>query len=96
MNGDVVRYVVVPVDGALAGRDVDTGIHVTELQGWPMTPPHWIQLPETVQLSRTNADTQMCPPGWRRHSFDTGTWICDRKPVHLWIAHVRGVLSLAV
>jgi len=97
VHGDVVRYHVVPVAGAQAGQEVITGVGTSELQAWPMAPPHWIHLGEGVALSSsTNTDTQLCPPGWRRHSFDTGAWVLNRKPIHLWVAHVRGVLSLAI
>jgi hypothetical protein len=94
--GDVVRYVVVPATGVLAGRKVLTGVSASELQGWPMTPPHWIHLETTVTFDQTNSDIQNCPPGWQRHSRDSGPWDMSRKPIHLWIAHVRGVLGRAI
>lgn len=96
VDGDVVMYHVVPVAGARAGREIVTGVGAGELQGWSMAPPHWIHLEVGVTFPSTNTDTQSCPPGWRRHSFDTGAWVLNRKPIHLWIAHVRGVLSQAV
>lgn len=94
--GDVVRYCVVPAAGARAGQKVLTGISVSELQGWPMTPPHWIHLENDVTFAQTNSDNQDCPEGWRRHSRDTGFWNLNRKPIHLWISHVRCVLGQAI
>lgn len=94
--GDVVRYYAVPAMGAHAGQKILTGVSMSELQGWPMTPPHWIHLENDVTFAHTNADTQDCPEGWRRHSRDTGVWDMNRKPIHLWISHVRGVLGQAI
>ena len=34
--------------------------------------------------------------GWRRHSRDTGPWDMSRKPIHLWISHVRCVLGQVI
>lgn len=95
-QGGVIRYSVVPASGPLSGSRVETGVSVGELEGWPAAPPHWIHLPESVQFAHTNCDAQDCPPGWRRHSRDTGQWLLDRPAVHLWIAHVRGMLAMAL
>lgn len=94
--GDVVRYHIVPATGSRAGQDVLTGVSVSELQGWPAAPPHWIHLQADLNIGPTNVDTTGCPTGWRRHSRDTGPWNLTRKPIHIWISHVRGVLGQAV
>lgn len=94
--GGAVRYVVVPAAGRYAGQEVETGLSVSELQGWPTVPPHWIHLPEAVNFTHTNTDTQDCAPGWRRHSREAGPWALTRKPILIWISHVRGMLGLAV
>lgn len=93
--GDAVTYTVVPATGRLVGTDVRTGVSVSELQAWPMVPPHWIHLPDEVTFNFTNTDTTDCQPGWRRHSRDSGPWDLTRKPIHVWLAHVRGVLGQA-
>lgn len=95
LQGAVIRYFVTPVEGRFAGSRVETGISVSEIQAWPVVPPHWIHLPEGVQFTATNTDTTDCPPGWRRHSRDTGVWAPDRRPILTWVAHVRGVLGQA-
>ncbi|MBC2586915.1 hypothetical protein [Rhodococcus aetherivorans] len=94
--GDVVRYRVIPASGRYAGVQLETGVSVCELQGWPTVPPHWIHLPDEVGFAHTNVDVQNCLPGWQRHSRDTGPWRMDRKPILVWIAHVRGVLGQAI
>jgi hypothetical protein len=93
---DVVRYSVVPVAGVRAGLKILTGVSTSELQGWPMAPPHWIHLENDINFTQTNVDITGCIEGWRRHSRDTGQWDMSRKPIHVWIAHVRGVLGQAI
>lgn len=94
--GEAVHYVVMPAAGRYAGEKVQTGVSVTELQGWPAVPPHWIHLSDAVNFPHTNTDTVDCAPGWRRHSRDTGLWALTRKPILIWISHVRGMLGQAV
>ena len=96
VHGNVVRYYVVPVAGAFAGQQVQTGVSSSELQGWPTAPPHWIHLQNQVTFQSTNIDNQDCPDGWRRHSRDIGTWDMSQKPIHRWMAHVRGVVGQAI
>lgn len=93
--GNAITYVVVPVAGRFAGTEVATGVSVSEVQSWPMVPPHWIHLPDEITFTHTHTDTTDCAPGWRRHSRDSGPWLLTRKPIHLWLAHVRGVLGQA-
>lgn len=94
--GEAVRYTVVPAAGRYAGQKVETGVSVSELQGWPSVPPHWIHLREDVAFAQTNIDTQDCEAGWRRHSREAGPWQMTRKPILIWISHVRGMLGQAV
>ncbi|WP_435771397.1 hypothetical protein [Nocardioides sp. SYSU DS0651] len=96
VRGDVVVYRIVPAAGAYAGRPVETGVSVQELQGWPAVPPHWIHAPQEVRFAQTNADRQGVLDGWQRHSRDTGPWDMSRRPILNWLAHVRGVLGQAV
>lgn len=96
LDGAVIRYAVVPLGGRFAGEKVETGISVSEVQSWPMVPPHWIHLRDEIQFSATNSDTTDCGPGWRRHSRDTGPWSLDRPAILVWIAHVRGVTGQAL
>lgn len=96
VRGGVVTHYVVPATGARAGQKIITGVSMSELQGWPMAPPHWVHLEDHITFAQTNADTQECLEGWRRHSRDTGVWDMSRKPIHLWIGHVRCVLGQVI
>lgn len=92
----VVRYQVVATSGALVGESVDTGVGVSELQGWPAVPPHWLHFPTAVQFATTNADQTEVLPGWQRHSRDIGPWDMSRPPIQSWLAYVRGVVAAAI
>jgi hypothetical protein len=92
----VVLYQVIATSGALIGASVDTGVGVSELQGWPAVPPHWLHFPASVQFATTNADQTEVLPGWQRHSRDIGQWDMSRPPIQSWLAHVRGVIASAI
>lgn len=91
-----ILYEVVAVAGALKGMAVTTGVSLSEVQSWPMVPPHWIHLPDTVQFPATNSDTTDCPPGWIRHSRDFSFSDTSVQPALAWLRHVRGVVSIAL
>ncbi len=94
VEGEVVTFQIVPVDGAHAGCSVDTGVSTGELDPWPQVPPHWVHFPSEVTLSRTNS--QASPKsGWLMHSRNLSDW-GDAPPAISWASHVRSVLSEAI
>lgn len=95
VQGAVVTFVVEAPAGGLAGAAVETGVEVVELVMWPVAPPHWIHLPESVRFGRTNSDRNGCLPGWSRHSRQIVGWGDATEPAQAWLAHVRGVLAEA-
>lgn len=95
-DGPRILYSVVAVGGALSGETVTTGVSVSEVQSWPMVPPHWIHLPESVTFSETNMDETDCPTGWKRHSRDFSHTDMSVPPALAWLRHVRGFISIAV
>lgn len=87
-----VIYAVEIVEGRFAGEAVQTAVAIEELQRWPLVPPHWIYLPNTVTFAATN--TQPCPmEGWLGHSRQIVGWGNDPDPITGWMAHVRGVIG---
>ena len=91
---DLVVYRVVAVDGGYAGRSVETGVSVAELEPWAQVPPHWLHFPGGVRFSQTNS--QPSPKtGWLMHSRQITGW-GDAPPAVAWASHVRAVLSEAV
>ena len=94
LQGKLVVYRVTPVDGALAGEPVATGIGIGELKAWPQIPPHWLHFPDTLQFGRTNIRASS-KPGWSRHSRQISGW-GDAPAGVAWASHVRAVLSEVV
>lgn len=95
-DGPRILYHVVAVGGALNGQTVTTGVSVSEVQSWPMVPPHWIHLPDSVTFPETNMDDIDCKPGWKRHSRDFSYTDMSMPPALAWLRHVRGVVSIAI
>lgn len=89
----VVCFQVLAGTGPLAGILVDTGVAVTELQQWPMVPPHWAHLPADISISPTNASSTETRTGWLRHSRGIRHWGSEADPISAWLAHVRSVLA---
>ena len=94
LETELVIYRLMAVDGAYAGRSVETGVSVGELQPWPQVTPHWLHFPSAFKFSQTNS--QPSPkPGWLMHSRQITGW-GDAPPAVAWASHVRAVLSQAV
>jgi hypothetical protein len=93
----VGRHIVYTVDileGRFAGQTVETAVTIDELARWPLVPPHWIYLPNSVTFAATN--TQPCSiSGWVGHSRQIVGWGNDPDPIAGWVAHVRGVIGEA-
>ena len=93
-EAELVIYRVVAVDGAYAGRPVETGVGIGELQPWPQVPPHWLHFPGAVNFAQTNS--QPSPKSeWLMHSRQITGW-GDAPAGVAWASHVRAVLSEAV
>ncbi|MCU1526748.1 MAG: hypothetical protein JWP75_511 [Frondihabitans sp.] len=95
-DGPRILYDVIAVGGALVGQTVTTGVSISEVQSWPMVPPHWIHLPKSIMFSETNADEIDCKPGWKRHSRNYGYTDTSVPPALEWLRHVRGFISIAI
>lgn len=96
VRGAVVTFAVEVPAGALAGSTIETGVEVAELAMWPVAPPHWVHLPESVNFIRTNTDRNECLPTWARHSRQIAGWGDAAEPAQAWLGHVRGVLAEAI
>ena len=94
LEAELVIYKVVAVDGAYAGRPVETGIGIGELEPWPQVPPHWLHFPTDVRFSSTNSNPSP-KSGWLMHSRQIAGW-GDAPAGVAWVSHVRAVLSEGV
>lgn len=91
---DIVTFAVTPIDGSHAGLEVEVGVGVDELGGWPAVPPHWVHLPDTVRFTTTNSSPSSVP-GWLKHSRGTPNWGNATHPAQAYVSHVRAVIGEA-
>lgn len=96
LEGPRVMYDVVAIGGAHSGATIRTGVSVSELQNWPLVPPHWVHLPDWIQFAQTNSDSIDCAPGSTRHSREFTLGSTSIPPALSWIRHVRGLISTAI
>ena len=94
LEAELVLYQVQPVDGAHAGKPIETGVAIDELEPWPQVPPHWLHFPSGVRFSRTNSQPSS-KSGWLMHSRQITGW-GDAPAGIAWASHVRAVLCEAV
>ena len=93
VEAGLILYRIMPVDGAHAGTEVETGVGTDELGPWPQAPPHWVHLPADIGFPETNSDTST-KTGWLKHSRDIIGW--GDAPLGIcWTSHVRAVLGEA-
>ncbi|WP_428343175.1 hypothetical protein [Mycobacterium sp.] len=95
VEGPAVIYAVTPIDGVLAGVEVQTAVSISELHSWPLAVPHWLHFPTSVTFAHSNINTDDCLTGWQRHSRDIGHWDTSSPAARGWLAHVRGALTTA-
>ena len=88
----VVRFAVIPIDGAHAGLNIEVGVSVDELGGWPAVPPHWVHLPSEITFAVTNSRSSTVP-GWNMHSRGTTNWGNAQHPAQAYVAHLRAVIG---
>ena len=91
---DVVTFTVTPIDGVHAGLEVEAGVGVDELGGWPAVPPHWVHLPDSITFPATNAQPSTVP-GWLKHSRGTANWGNATHSAQAYVAHLRAVIGEA-
>lgn len=94
-ESDLVIYLVTPVGGVHDGCPVKTGVGVDELALWPMTPPHFIHLPDNIRLLHPPYSSST-KSGWLMHSRRiAGSEWGKADPGVDWISHVRAVICEA-
>jgi hypothetical protein len=94
-RGNLIVYRIVPFTGAAAMREVETGVEIGDVAGWPLTPPHWIHVPNGFQFPGGSQQPSV-QDGWSRYSRPHPNRL-DSSPVpgREWIAHVRAFLGTA-
>lgn len=91
------QLVVVTVDaplGPLAGSTVDVG---TDPPGdFPRVPPHWVHLPERIELPGGGRNASELGSGWSKWSRQHPRWRAELAAANQWLAHVRSLLAVAI
>ncbi len=88
--------VIVQVDaplGPLAGTVV--GVGADPPNDFPRVPPHWVHLPERIELPGGKRQASELGPGWSKWSRKHPRWRADLSSASQWIAHVRSLLAAA-
>ena len=88
----------------LAQVDVPLGLHAGELvwvgadppQDFPTVPPHWVHLPDSIDLDGGGKQTSELGAGWAKWSRPHKQWTDGDSPGGQWVAHVRALLARAV
>lgn len=94
-RGALVVYRLVPLSGSMATKEVETGVEVSELDGWPTAPPHWVHVPDDVRIPGGSTQPSSLA-GWSRYSRPhPGRLDASRAPTREWVAHVRALLGTA-
>lgn len=92
VDNGVVKFSVPAVVGSHIGDQIETGVGVDDLAGWPIAPPHWVHFPDWVQIGKTNARSSQ-QEGWLMHSRNIVGWGTAEEPAQEWLAHVQSVLG---
>lgn len=88
----VVVNLEVPL-GPLAGTAIDVGTDPP--QDFPRVPPHWLHLPERLELPGGKRQPSQLGAGWSKWSRQHPRWRADLSPTGQWLAHVRALLEKA-
>ena len=88
----VIVNLYVPI-GPLAGSAIDVGTDPP--QDFPRVPPHWLHLPERVEVPGGKRKASELGAGWSKWSRQHPRWCADRSPTGQWLAHVRALLAEA-
>jgi len=95
-RGEVLIYRVTALSGHHSGEEIETGIVAAELAGWPNVPPHWVHLPDSIELPGGSREVSGHIAGWSRYSRPCpGRFDASPAPARDWVAHVRRLLSSA-
>lgn len=86
---------------ALVLVDVPLGIHRgTEVwvgadppPDFPTVPPHWVHLPDSIDLADGGRQASELGAGWAKWSRPHKRWIDCANPGVQWLAHARALLG---
>ena len=83
--------------------DVPFGLHAAS-EVWvgadppadfPTIPPHWVHLPDGIELAGGGKQPSELGDGWAKWSRPHKRWTDGRSPASQWLAHARALLGAA-
>lgn len=63
---------------------------------FPTIPPHWVHLPDTIDLAGGGKQASELGVGWAKWSRPHKQWVDGAPPGSQWVAHARALLEGAV
>ena len=92
-GGIVLVLVDVPL-GPHAGKDVWVGADPPG--DFPTVPPHWVHLPDAIELANGGRQQSELGAGWSKWSRPHKRWADGSNPASQWLAHARALLGAAL
>lgn len=89
----VIVLVDVPL-GLHRGKEVLVGADPPT--DFPIVPPHWVHLPDSIELSGGGKQASELGAGWARWSRPNRRWVDGGSPASQWLAHIRSLFETAV
>jgi len=89
--------VLVAVDVPLGPhRDTEVWVGADPPQDFPTIPPHWVHLPDSVNLAGGGKRASELGEGWAKWSRPHKGWVDGTSPASQWLAHARALLQAAL
>jgi hypothetical protein len=79
--------------GPLADTPVEVGADPPN--DFPRVPPHWVHLPERVELPGGGRNASELGTGWSKWSRQHPRWRAELSAANQWLAHIRSLLAVA-
>lgn len=94
VHDGIVRVLVDVPLGRYGGTEVWVGADPP--QDFPTIPPHWVHLPDSIDLADGRKEASELGAGWAKWSRPHKRWIDGTNPASQWLAHIRALLEAAV
>ncbi len=88
----VIVRVEVPL-GRHAGSDIWVGADPPP--DFPTIPPHWVHIPDSIDLADGGKQASELGSGWAKWSRPHKRWTDGVNPASQWLGHVRALLEAA-
>lgn len=91
---DTIVLVLVDVP---VGRHADSEIWIgaDPPADFPTVPPHWVHLPDAIDLTDGGKQASELGAGWSKWSRPHKRWTDSASPGSQWLAHTRALLGAA-